>query len=403
MLRIIPLLLWVNIMTTAQALGRQGERDVRQQGVSAYEQGEYEKAIAYFDYWLARHPNDGKIYWYRGNSHLALKQFPEADIDFTAFLKFDPNLREAYFERGRVRYRLKHFELAKLDFEAFIQAPDRETSQIYYRQAATGQGVLGVFTMQNGNASLAYYHLALCHIQLEEYHQALALLDSALVHSPGDADIYSEKGKALAALGEKDQASLAYQKALEIDPEHFLTRQRLAFLNKDDHQEVLEELTLAIASAPQNPETFRQRGYFRLMHQDPKGALEDFDQAIRLDAEDPMLWFYRGKSNYAMENFSQAEKDFSKAIVFDDKEPEFLLARGQARYKLNEYRNALADFTLLTIYDPYHPRSYYHKGITLHRISGRGAGCADLLRAKEMGMAEAAQAWSLACGSDAHD
>jgi tetratricopeptide (TPR) repeat protein len=198
-------------------------------------------------------------------------------------------------------------------------------------------------------------------------------------------------------MGKKVEAKLSYEKALALNPDHYLTRQRLVFLTKSTDEKALEELTKSIAAFPDSPEPFKQRGYFRLNHKDPSGAKDDFLQALTLTSTDSQLWFYLAITWVSLKNFRESEIAFGKALQLDSRNTEYLLHRGQSRFKMNEFQLALADFTLMTFYDPDDARGYYHKGITLHRISGPKAACQDLTKAKDLGMSEGKKVWDKLC------
>ncbi len=395
---LLLLLIGQSLLTVAQVNTKPAQR--RQIGLEAYEKNDLPKAFGMLDSWLADHPDDGEIYLYRARIWNQFKNPQNADIDYTAYLQFFPDHGEVYLERGRSRFQNGLFELAKQDFEAFLKLPRGETSQVIYRRAVAATGFSQIFTAQTPNPAQAYYHLGLCSIELKEFSDAVNYLDSAIRYQSDEPDFYSEKGKALALQGEKEEAKLNYQKALELNPDHYLSRQRMAFLTQSSDEEAPEALTQSIASAPENPDPFKQRGYYRLSHKDPSGAKDDFLQALSMDPEDAQLWFYLGKSWVGLKNFRESEKAFGKALEFDPQNVEYLLHRGQSRYRMNEFQNALADFTLVTIYDPDFDSGFYHKGITLQRISGGKTGCPDLKKAMDMGMEEAKNAWLKACGQN---
>lgn len=386
------------LSTVAQVISSPSQR--RQLGLEAYEQNDLPQAFGMLDSWLADHPDDGEIYLYRARIWNQFKNSQNADIDYTAYLQFFPDHGEVYLERGRVRFQNGLFELAKEDFEKFLKLPRGETSQVIYRRSASAAGFSQIFTAQTPNPAQAYYHLGLCSIELKEFTQAVVYLDSAIRYQSNEPDFYSEKGKALALQGETEEAKLNYQKALELNPDHYLSRQRMVFLSQSSDEEALEALTQSIAGAPENPEAFKQRGYYRLSHKDPSGAKDDFLQALSMDPEDAQLWFYLGSSWSSLKNFRESERAFSKALELDAQNVEYLLNRGQCRFRMNEFQNALADFTLVTIYDPEYASGFYHKGITIQRISGGKTGCPDLKKAMELGMKEAKTAWQKACGQN---
>lgn len=354
-------------------------------------------AFLLFNSWLMDHPTDFEAYWYRALLLEGFEQYETALSDYNTLLEMDPDRGEALLARGRVRYKLGQFEKAKEDFTAFLIAPKGETTQIIYRKSATGEGISQLFTAQTGNPAQAFYHLGLCSIALQENVDAISYLDSAIYYSPQEADFYAEKGKAYAQLGDVESAKIQYKKALELNPDHFPAAQRMAFLSQNTNEAALEELTRAITESPENPETFKQRGYFRLMNGDPEGAIEDFDQVLLLDPGDIETMYYRGKGYASLKNWEKAETDYSISLEIGGPIPEVFLARGQARYLSNEVEAALADFTMAIFLDQKNPSGYYHRGITHHRMGNLAEACPDLLKGKELGMEEAAIAWEKVC------
>lgn len=357
------------------------------------------KAFILFNSWLMDHPGDTEAYWYRAVLLEEFEQYETALADYNILLEMNPDRAEALMARGRVRFRLSQYDKAKEDFKAFLLAPPGETTQIIYRKSATGEGISQILTAQTGDQSQAFYHLGLCSIALEENEEAISYLDSAIYYNRGEADFYVEKGKAQAQLGEDELALESYERALEINPDHFLAIQQIAFLSENSDDEAQGELTRAILeSAPGNPDPYKQRGYFRLMNSDPEGAIEDFTEVLLLDPEDIETWFYRGKANASLKNWEDAETDYSNSLEIGGPNAEVFLARGQARYLSKKLDAALADFTLTIFHDQENPSGYYHRGITLQRIGNIAEACPDLLKAKEMGMEEAATVWEAVCG-----
>lgn len=391
----ILLLLLSNSSLFSQNVVSSNQR--KQVAIQAFEKDDFSTSLALINSWLLDYPNDSEGYLYRARIWNQLQDHSKADIDYTAYLQFIPDQAEVYLERGRVRFKNGLFELAKEDFEAFLKLPKGETSQVIYRKSPSGNGISQIFTAQTPNPSQAYYHLALCSIELKEFGPALIYLDSAISNQPNEPDFYSEKGKTLALLGKKAEAELNYKKALEINPDHHLSRQRMVFLSQTVDESSLEELTQMIINSPENPDVFKQRGYFRLSHKDPSGAKEDFLKAISLDPEDAQLWYYLASSLVALKNFKDAENTCSKALNLDPKNVDYLLLRGQCRYRMNQFEPALADFTLVTIYEPDYASGFYHKGITLRQISKNKSGCEELKKAMNLGMQEARAAWEKVC------
>lgn len=385
----------ISFLCRAQAPIQKSERF--EKAMEAMEEKDNGKAFLLFNSWLADHPDDTEAHWYRALLLEDFEQYETALADYNILLEMNPDRGEALIARGRVRYRLGQFEKAKEDFKAFMITPPGETTQVIYRKSATGNGVSQIFTAQTGNPAQAFYHLGLCSIALEENQEAIYYLDSAIYYDPKEADFYVEKGKAFAQMGDKESAQKSYEKALELNPDHFLAHQRMAFLSQNMDEAALEELTRAIMESPENPEPFKQRGYFRLIKAETEGAIEDFNQVLFLDPEDIETMYFRGKANASLKEWDKAETDYSNSLEIGGPNAEVFLARGQARYLSKKVDAALADFTLAIFHDQENPSGYFHRGITHHRMGNIGEACPDLLKAKVLGMEEAATVWEKVC------
>lgn len=365
-----------------------------------FDQGKWPEAQDLLTQWLQTHPADPEALWLRAQTFQNLGNLERALSDFSSVLTLDPLRAEAYFERGRVRYLLEDYVEAQSDFETFLKTPPGETTRILFKIAPGDNAVSSVTTAQTASEEDAYYHLGLCSIALEEYDFAILYLDEAIILDPNEPDYYAEKGRALARLGDNVPAIEAYEMALSLDPDHLPAKQGLAQVKSGGDSVLIAQLDEVIADSAGNSQTFKQRGFYRMNHDDETGALEDFSQSILLEPGDPESYFYRGKIHYRQKNWSEAEADYSQAIAIEPENPEFYLARGQARYVSEQLEGAVADFTLMISLDPEYDSAFYHRGITYQRMGLTREACADLLKAKNMGMEAAENAWKKVCGGN---
>lgn len=378
------------------------DRSDFEKAVATYNQGDYESAYLMMDDWLRVYSRDPQGYFYLGQIYeqfdgpslnLALENYQKA-------LSLDPELAEAYLARGRLYLRLKRFQDAENDFLSYRQIPKGETTQIIYRKSSTDKGVSGIFTAQSPNPSQILYHLALAKIGMEDYSAAKTLLDSAIYYTPNESDFWAEKGHVEMKQNQTEDALKSLHQAVEINPDHFLARQRINILEKGENVDQLEELTLAIAKDPEDPQGWKIRGFYKFSQNDWEGAIEDYTEAIQILPEDSEGWFYRAKAYAKLKNWEAAEADFEEVIFINEQDPEALLGRGQSRYYLNRPEEALADFIQLIAIDPSNPSAYYHRGITLHRLDKSQEACNDLNKAIELGMPGIEEIQKKICGEN---
>lgn len=385
------------LIFVGNAYSQQKPENSFQVGQVAFEAQQWAEAQENLDKWLQTHPSDQEAYWLRGQAFQNQGNLDRALSDFSSLLTLNPTFTEAYFERGRVRFQLKQFDAAIEDFETFLKSPPGETTRILYKIAPGDHGVSGVTTVQSASQEQAYYHLGLCSIEMQEYDFAILYLDEAIYLNPKEPDFYAEKGRALARLGDNVPAIESYEAALDLDPDHLPAKQGLALVKTGGDKILLEQLDQVISDSTGNSQTYKQRGFYRMNHSDYPGAIEDFSLAISLDPNDSESFFYRGKIHYIQKNWGQAEEDYSLAVNLEPENPEYYLARGQARYVSKNLEAAMADFTLTITLDPEHASGFYHRGITYQRLGRLELACPDLLKATNLGMPEAKEAWEKVC------
>lgn len=368
-----------------------------QAGQAAFELQNYPEAQVYFDQWLQTHPADQEALWLRGQTFQNQANLDRALSDYNALLTLNPQNAEVLFERGRVRYLMKQYQEAIIDFENFLKTPPGETTRILYRIAPGDNAVSSITTAQTASQEEAYYHLGLCSIALEEYDFALLYLDEAILLNPTVPDFHAEKGRALSRIGDNVPAIESYELALQLDPDHLPAKQGLALVKTGGDEVLQQQLDQVIADSAANSQTYKQRGFYRMNHDDNPGAIGDFTKAIEMDGGDSESYYYRGKIHYRQKNWKLAEADFSGAIEIEPENPEYYLARGQSRYVSQSLEAAVADFTVTISLDPEFASGFYHRGIALQRMGKIQEACPDLLKARNLGMEEAKAAWEKVC------
>lgn len=378
-------------------LAQRAEENGLQRGMDAFDAGQWQDALRLFDLWIQEHTGDSKAYLLRGQTQEQLGDELKANADYSIAVNLNPEFAEAYFARGRSRYLLEQYENATEDFLRYLELPKGETSQIIFRKSPGDSGFSQIHTDQAENPAQAYYHLGLCAAALEEFEGAVIYFEMALEANPRDASVYVEKGRALGRMGENDLAIQAYEEALTLDPSNSAANLGLNQVLNGGSEALLEDLNETVSENFANSQTFKQRGFYRMSHDDPEGALEDFDAALALDDGDPESYFYRGRTYASMDRLDKAEADFSKAISIDPQNTDYYLSRGQSRYRGSKLKAALADFTLIVSLDPESATGYFHKGITFHRLGDLGQACSNLAQAKTLGMIQAEEVMEKIC------
>lgn len=396
-MRQISLLLITLFLSVSLTQAQESRMNDLEKGMSTFNQEKWGDALEYFNLWIEDHTGDAKAYVLRGQTQEQLGDNLKANTDFSIAINLEPAYAEAFFARGRSRYLLEQYENAMQDFLNYLELPKGETNQIIFRKSPGNSGFSEIFTAQTENPAQAYYHLGLCSMGLEEFESAVLYFDMAIESQPSDPDYFSEKGRALGRIGENDLAILAFEWALALDENNLSAKQGLNQVKNGGSEELLEDLNRTIEENYANSQTFKQRGFYKLNHEDPEGALTDFNSALDLDDSDPETYYYRGRAHSTLENFEDAEQDFTKSISIDPQNLDYFLSRGQARYRSKKLKEALADFTIVVSLDPESATGYFHKGITYHRLGNINQACKELVKADELGMIQAMEVMEKIC------
>lgn len=177
-------------------------------------EGQFEQALQQITDSLIRHPNSGSLLVFRGACHTELRQFDEAINSFKRALKLDPNsvssqknLMIAYRAASAFSEESGDIEEAKVYYEAVLEiGPTNSASWLDF----------GVFLARTGYRD-----------------QAIEAFINAAKHDPKNALAHHNLGSVYQELGRFEEASGAYTKALEIDPNLDTSKHMVAALSAD--------------------------------------------------------------------------------------------------------------------------------------------------------------------------
>ena len=149
---------------------------------------------------LALAPDDPRIHFNAALAHEAAGELEAALARYDAAIALDPQVRDARLNRGTVLLRLGRHTEALENNRALVAAfPGDAEARFNLAEACLAQSC---------------------------YDEALTQCDHALTLAPQAPDIHFDRGLALAALGEIDDAEAAFAAARRLDPTRFATRER---------------------------------------------------------------------------------------------------------------------------------------------------------------------------------
>lgn len=152
-------------------------------------------------------------------------------------------------------------------------------------------------------------------------------------------------GYLLAEEGLTEKAIVAYNKAIQIDPED-----ANAYINRgvikytfEDHEEAILDYDMAIQLQPNEPGNYTNRGNAKLGLGNFEGAILDHNFAIQLQPNFPGAYINRGNVKLELSEFEAAIEDYNIAINLDPNYADAYVNRAKAKAQLKLIEEAKLD------------------------------------------------------------
>lgn len=215
----------------------------------------------------------------------------------------------------------------------------------------------------DANYTNAYYQLAWCSDELEQYNDALDFLEKYNPDNDDDRAVkYTEIGYAHFKLQEKDEAVEAYNKALEYHPnfgvayrglgnvyydnsedEDAIKNYKLAmqydeenskdyyytlgwlYNDQNEFEEAEEMLLKAVAYDPGLDKSHTELAYTYYKLGDFETGIEQAQKAIEINSESALAYHYLGNCYYGLGEKDKALETYNKLKSIDEEEAKLLL------------------------------------------------------------------------------
>ncbi|HEY3252075.1 MAG TPA: tetratricopeptide repeat protein [Ignavibacteria bacterium] len=161
-------------------------------GKSLYDNGDYNKAVEYYDKYIQKVPLDAKAFNFRGLAYLQMKEYDKASKDFDKSSKIDPNYFAPLLNKGDLDYKMGEYEKAVKDFTKIIAKKPDLTS--------------------------AYYARGLAKMKMEDWSDAVDDFNKVIKLDPDYTEAYINKGISYYYNRQFMDAIICWKKAISIDP-----------------------------------------------------------------------------------------------------------------------------------------------------------------------------------------
>ena len=193
--------------------------------------------------------------------------------------------------------------------------------------------------------------------------EAISCYDKAINLKYNFAGAYKHRGRIWLEKNELDRAEDDLNKALYFDPDDMhtlyttngvlaLTEPALAhrlrsvvYYKTSKKDKALRDCSKAIDLAPNEAETYFNRGLIYAEKGELNNAIIDFSKCLEIQADNPKALSFRGKIHWQKGNINEAMADFSKSIAIQADDPEVLKLRGVGHARKGRLDEAMADFS----------------------------------------------------------
>ncbi len=281
-------------------------------GLIKAQRGDAAGALADFDAAIAIAPTYDKALLNRARVLCAQRRFDEADKAFGVALEHAPEKAsvfqlqfDCHFTAGRVHEAIDvatDWVMSKADYQGFARLAQAEHAAGEHKKAY--QTYLKAHALYGSNND---FRSVTARILLDIGVPQLALdsFNEQIAETPGNPNLYLDRGEAYDMLGRDDEALADYDRGFA---------------------------QVGQAPPPKRGRQMALRGVIKLERGDVAGATADFDRAIADDPNDPVGWFWRGELWMRSGNHDKAIAAYQAAlkVLPDDKTYQAALAKAEA-------------------------------------------------------------------------
>ncbi|CCI13881.1 Tetratricopeptide repeat protein (fragment) [Microcystis aeruginosa PCC 9806] len=317
------------------------------------------------DIWIER----GGQLWRLGRYEEAIKAFDEA------IKQNDPkNVYLAWYGKGLALWYWKGLALFALDKDQ----PAIEALQQAINTLPKGEDLKNFHSSILQQQSVVYR-------SLENYEQALTVINQAISLFPNNPNYYNEKYVVLSELKRYDEGLATINQAIHLAPRAAWYNNRgLVYQDLQKYELALDDFNKAIDLNPNLAMAYNNRGNIYSNQQKYDLALSDYNQAIRINPNYANAYYNRGLLYYYQKKYELALADFNKAIELDSKLAMAYLNRGLLYYYQQKYELALADFNKAIELDSNDAVAYNNRGVLYSDLQKYDLALSDWNKAIEL-------------------
>ncbi|MDB9311630.1 tetratricopeptide repeat protein [Spirulina sp. CS-785/01] len=321
-------------------------------GVKAYEEGNFEGAIAAWQEATEIKPD---YYQAWGNLGLGLKnlgRYEEALESYNRAIEIKPDFHKAWYNKGLALDELKRYDEALAAYTKVIEIKPDFHKAWYSRGnslESLGQSEEAIACYDRAvelrsDFYKAWYSRGNSLKNMGRYQEAVTSYDGALRLKGDDGDSWFHRGVALASLGQPQEAIASYNKALEVKPNdlQILWQRGNALAAVGEYGQALADYDLTLDLQSDFLPVWSSRGQvLAALGRIPEG-LAAFDRALAMNEADSHLWQQRGHLLAKAHRYPEALESYDRALTLNPDRPTYWNSRGAVLLKLGRSEEAIA-------------------------------------------------------------
>ncbi len=307
------------------------------QAQSAYQSGDFPKAIELMDEVLRQNPRDSVAYYLRGSARVDLgartfdtKLVRDGVSDAREAIRNDTQRTSLYY----LPYLFGMKSLAALE----NRKEHAETAVTIATQVLTNPG------LKDDERSNLLFQRAQAEAWLDKSDEAINDLQESLRLVPSHfgaratlCDVYVKAGK-------QPEALASFNKLVELYPENplSLNNRGMYLQSQGKFDEAIVDFTRAVERDPNYFVAYANRGFTLLQMDNPTAAEPDFSQSLKINPQQAFVYNLRAQSKVARGDVAGAIKDQQAALELSPKDPVALGDLGFVMFFADDYQGALA-------------------------------------------------------------
>lgn len=348
-----------------------------EEGVKAYDEGEYEKSLDYFGREIKDNPKSYKAIYYRALIFKIQNKYAPALKEINNAIKYIPSkdkelLSGAYQIRGDIYHEIDNYDKCLEDYATAVKLtpenPDVYTSrgQIYFEmdQYLNAEEDYKHALKIDESLPEAYAALGRNYIFQKKYSEAEKVLNQLIKLAPDYDAGYKFRAQSFFDQKKYDEAIDDIFEALLLKNKDKRLRKIFIKYAAYNYPLSVSKVNAQIAAKPENEVWYFVRAQLFEDQNKYNEAITDYNKLFELTNADnkAIILSYKAKCFSQLGMHEQAIHYYTSAINVDSTDAYYFAYRGDEKRLIGNYKDAIEDFTKAITIEPRESWFYYRRG-----------------------------------------